>query len=83
MGEKKNACRLLVGKPERKSPLGKPKPRRVDNIKMDLVQIGRGGVNWIALAQDSYRWCECGNETSDSIKCSETIELLHSWWALE
>jgi hypothetical protein len=41
-----------VGKPERKSPLGKPRRRLVDNIKIDPLQIGWGGVNWIGLAKD-------------------------------
>jgi hypothetical protein len=52
MGGKRNAYRLLVGKPEGKRPLGRPRPRWVDNIKMDLLEIGWGGVNWISLAQD-------------------------------
>jgi hypothetical protein len=45
MGEKKNAYRLLVGKPEEKTPLGRPRRRWVDNIKMDLLEIGWGGVD--------------------------------------
>jgi hypothetical protein len=45
MCEKRNAYRLLVGKPEGKSPIGRPKRRRVDNIKMDLLEIGCGGVD--------------------------------------
>jgi hypothetical protein len=49
---KRNAYRLLVGKPEGKRPLGRPSCRRVDNIKMDLLEIGWGGVDWIGLAQD-------------------------------
>jgi hypothetical protein len=52
MGEKRNAYRLLVGKPEGKRPLGRPRRRWVDNIKMDLLEIGWGGVDWIGLAQD-------------------------------
>jgi hypothetical protein len=55
MGEK-NVYRLLVGKPERKRPLGRPRHRWLDNIKMDLLDIGLCGVNWIGLAQDRYRW---------------------------
>jgi hypothetical protein len=47
MGEKRNAYRLLVGKPEGKIPLGRPRRRWVDNIKMDLLEIGWGGVDWI------------------------------------
>jgi hypothetical protein len=55
-GEKRNAYRLLVGKPEGKRPLGRPRCRWVDNIKMDLLEIGWGGVDWIGLAQDRDRW---------------------------
>jgi hypothetical protein len=51
MGEKRNACRILVGKPEGKRPLGRPRRRWVDNIKMDLREIGRDGMDWIDLAQ--------------------------------
>jgi hypothetical protein len=52
MGEKRNAYRLFVGKPEGMRPLGKPWRRSVDNIKMDLLEIGWGSVDWIGLAQD-------------------------------
>jgi hypothetical protein len=50
MGEKRNTYRLLLGKPERKSPLGRPRLRRFDNIRMDLVEVGWGDVDWIGLA---------------------------------
>jgi hypothetical protein len=56
MGEKRNVCRILVRKPEGKRPLGRPRRRWIDNIKMDLLEIGLSVVDWIALAQDSYRW---------------------------
>jgi hypothetical protein len=56
MEEKRNACRLLVGKPEGKRPLGRPRNRRVDNIKMDLGEVGWGDVDWIGLAKDRNRW---------------------------
>jgi hypothetical protein len=56
MGEKRNANWLLVGKPEGKRPLGRPRRRWVDNIKMDLLEIGWGGVDWIGLAQDRDKW---------------------------
>jgi hypothetical protein len=56
MGEKRNACRLLVGKSEGKRPLGRPRRRWIDSIKMDLLEIGLSVVDWICLAQDRYRW---------------------------
>jgi hypothetical protein len=56
MGEKRNAYRLMVGKPEGKRPLGRPRCRWVDNIKMDLLEIGWGGVGWTGLAQDRNKW---------------------------
>jgi hypothetical protein len=49
-GEKRNACKLLVGKPEGKRPLGRPRRRWVDNIRMDLGEIASGGVDFICLA---------------------------------
>jgi hypothetical protein len=52
MGEKKNAYRILVGKPEGKRPLRRPRRRWVDNIKMDLREIGWDGVNLMDMAQD-------------------------------
>jgi hypothetical protein len=55
MGEKRNAYRLLVGKPEGKSPLGIPRHRQVDNIRMDLGEVGWGDVDWIGLAKDRNR----------------------------
>jgi hypothetical protein len=52
MGEKRNAYRILVGKPEGKRSLGRPRRRWVDNIKMDLREIGWDGADWMDLAQD-------------------------------
>jgi hypothetical protein len=52
MGEKRNAYRILVGKPEGKGPLGRPRHRWVDNIKMDLREIGWDDMDWIDLAQN-------------------------------
>jgi hypothetical protein len=52
MDEKRNACRLLVAKPEGKRPLGRPRRMWLDNIKIDLVDIGWGGLYWIGLYQD-------------------------------
>jgi hypothetical protein len=56
MGEKRNMYRLLVERPEGKRPLGIPRCRWVDNINMDLVEIGCGGVDWIGLAHDWKKW---------------------------
>jgi hypothetical protein len=55
MGEKRNAYRLLVGKSEGRSPLGRSKLRWVDNIRMDLGEVGCGDVDWIGLAEDRNR----------------------------
>jgi hypothetical protein len=56
MGEKRNIYRLLVGKPEGRRPLGRPRHRWRDNIKVDLLEIGLSGVDWIGLAQDMFSW---------------------------
>jgi hypothetical protein len=55
-GEKRNAYRLLVGKPEGKRPLGRPRWKWVDNIGMYLGEVGWGGVVWIGLTKDRNRW---------------------------
>jgi hypothetical protein len=54
MGEKRN--RLLVGKPDGKTPLGRPRRRWLNDIKMDLLEIGWAGVDWIRLAHDRDKW---------------------------
>jgi hypothetical protein len=56
MGEKRIVYMLLVGKPEGKRPLGRPRSRWIYNIKMDLLEIGVSVVDWIGIAQDRYRW---------------------------
>jgi hypothetical protein len=56
MKEKRHICKLFVGKPEGRRPLGRQKCRLVDNIKMVLIKIGWGGVDWIGLAQDMDKW---------------------------
>jgi hypothetical protein len=56
MGEKRNAYRLLVGTPEGKRPLGRPRRRWVDNIRMDLGEVVCGDVDWIGLAKGRNRW---------------------------
>jgi hypothetical protein len=55
MGEERKVYKLLVGKPGRKRPLGRPRRRWIDNIKMALLEIGLSVVDWIGLAQDTYR----------------------------
>jgi hypothetical protein len=56
MGERRNAYRRLVGKPEERRPLGRPRRKWVDSIEMDLREIGWDGMNWIDLAQDRDQW---------------------------
>jgi hypothetical protein len=56
MGKKRNAYRLLVDKPEGKRPLGRPRRRWVDNIRMDLREVGWCDVDWIGLAKDRNSW---------------------------
>jgi hypothetical protein len=56
MGEVRKVYRVLVGKPEGKRPLGRPRHRWEDGIRMDLREIGFGGVDWIRLSQDRDRW---------------------------
>jgi len=55
-GEESGACRVLVGKPEGKRPLGRPKRRWTDNIRMDLQEVGCGYMDWIGMAQDRDGW---------------------------
>jgi hypothetical protein len=76
----------LVRKPEGRIPLGRPRHRWIDNIQIDLLEIGLSVVDWIDLAQDRYRWRALVNaviEPPSSIKCWETIEWLHNVWPLE
>jgi hypothetical protein len=56
MGEKRNAYRILEGKAEEKRPLGRPRCMYVDNIKMDLIEIGWCDMDWIHLARDRDQW---------------------------
>jgi hypothetical protein len=81
MGQKRNVYRLSVGKPEGKRPLGRPRRRWMDNIKMDLLEIALSVMDWIGLAQDRYRWRALLNPVMNlriSIKCWETIKWLHN-----
>jgi len=56
MGEWRGICRVLVGKPEGRRLLERPRYRWVDNIRMDLQEVGCGGMDWIELTQDRNRW---------------------------
>jgi len=56
MGNRRGACRVLVGRPDVKIPLGRPTHRWVDNIKMDLQEVKWGSVNWVHLSQGRDRW---------------------------
>jgi hypothetical protein len=79
--EKRNAYLILVGNPEGKRSLGRPKPRWVDNTKMNLREIGWDGMDCIGRAQEYgpvEGSCKHGNETSGSIKLWEILECLMS-----
>jgi hypothetical protein len=56
MGEGRGVYRVLVGRPKNKRPLGRPRRRREDNVKLGLKEIGIDGANWIRLAQDKVQW---------------------------
>jgi hypothetical protein len=64
-GKKKNACRLLVGKAEGKRPLGKPRRRCLDNIRMDLLELGWCDIGSVGLVQDRARWRALVNSVLD------------------
>jgi hypothetical protein len=66
MGEGRGVYKVLVGSPEGKRPLGRPKHRWEDNIKMDLREIKIDGANWIQLAQDRVQWRACVNMAMSS-----------------
>jgi hypothetical protein len=85
MGEKRNVYRLLVAKPEGKRLLGRPRRRWMDNIKVDLLEIGLSVVDWFGLVQDRYRWRALVNSVKPlgSLKCWETTEWLHNLWPLK
>jgi hypothetical protein len=85
MGETRNAYRILVGKPEGKIPLGRPRRMWVDNIKIHLREIGWDGVDLIDLAQDRDQWralVKMVMNLRGSIKCWEVLEWLHNWQLL-
>jgi hypothetical protein len=73
-GEKRNAYRLLVGKPQGERPLGRPRRRWVGNIMRYLGEVRWGDADWIGLTHDRNSFCKFGIEPSASRKCWETIE---------
>jgi hypothetical protein len=72
MGTRRCVYRVLAGKPEGKRPLGRHRHRWEDNIKIDLQELGCGGMDWTELAQ--VKDCECGNESLGSIKCGGFLD---------
>jgi hypothetical protein len=77
LGAKRNSYRILVGKPEGKRPLRKRRRRWEDNIKMDLREMGRGGMNWTDLAQDRNQWNAIVNTVMNlwvPLRCWEILE---------
>ena len=76
MGEERGVNRVLVGKPEGRRPLARPRRRWADNIRMDLQEVGCLYVDWIGLAQDRQvaGTCECGNEPVGSMKCGDFLD---------
>jgi hypothetical protein len=86
MEEKRNAYRILIGKPEGKRPIGRPRRRWVDNIKIDLREIGWNGMDWMNLDQDRDQWTTLVSTVmnfSGSIKCRGVAEWLHNWQLLK
>jgi hypothetical protein len=79
MGEERGAYRILVGRPEGRRPLGKPRRRWDDNIKMDIREVGGGGRNWIELAQDRDRWLALVNAVMNLRVPWNAGNFLTSW----
>jgi hypothetical protein len=78
MGEERNVYKVLVGKPEGKRPLGRPRRRFEDGIRMDLREIGLGSVDWIQLARDRERWRALVN-TVMNLRVLTPRSLFVSW----
>jgi hypothetical protein len=87
MGEKRNAYRILVGKPEGKGPLGRPTRRWADNIEMDLRDIGWDGVEWIRWIWHVYGYvcgcAVCAVCLPVRVSSWEVLEGLHNWRLLK
>jgi hypothetical protein len=82
-GGRENTYKLLVGKPKGKRLLGRPRCLWVDNIRIDLGEVGWGSVDCIGLAEDWDRWRALVNAVLGFIKFWETTEWLHNWWPLK
>ena len=78
MGERGGVYRVLVGKPEGKRPLGRLRRRWEDNIKMDLQEVGCGGMDWIDIAQDRDRWRALVNTVMKLRVPQNTVNFLTS-----
>ena len=81
MGKRRGIYRVIVVKPEGKIPYGRLRCRWDDNIKMDLQEVGCGGMDWIDLFQDTDSWrgtCECSIGPSGYIKCGEFFAQLRT-----
>jgi len=74
MGEERGVYRALVGKPEEKRPVGRRGSRWMDNIRMDLQEVGCGYMDWIEEWIQVANACECGNELTGSVKCGEFLD---------
>ena len=78
--------RVLVGKPEGKRPLGRPRHRWEDNINIDIQEVGCEGMDWIQLVQDRDRWRALVNAVMNlrgSMKCGEFLDWLKTGWVLK
>ena len=78
MEEGRGVHKVLVGKPEVKRPLGRPRHRWEDNIKMDVQEVGRGCGDWIELGQDRNRWRALVSTVMGSIKCGKCFDSLQN-----
>ena len=78
--EERGVYSVLLGKPEGRRPLGRPRRRWVDNIRMDLQEVGSGYMDWIGLVQERQvaDARECGNEPSGSVKCGKFLDYLQT-----